>query len=220
MKKNFQIVRNKWDIENNKDASCFSFYQNVYVFILMMHDMVVKGEWRHENYKTLCWWNGSCMWMLIHFKSVQGPAGSFMLKSAKKFKWDLIWMKKCVYVTPSFSVLAVFDSRCATAAVMLRGVWRNLHSVLYCLWYQNAWGSCGFVGSNYVQQLGLDTRANIGFGPGHTSGQWVNSPLRQPYTAAQPCTGQPAISALHLQQNIHTYRHPSIVHSSLWRPTC
>lgn len=105
-----------------------------------------------------------------------------------------------VAASPSLLSALSLNSSCATAAVMLKSVWRNLHSVLDCLWGMGE-GLADFGGGNHVQQWGLDTSANIGFGPGHTSGQWVNSPLRQAHAATRPCTGQPAISALHFQQN-------------------
>lgn len=103
----------------------------------------------------------------------------------------------------------------AMAAVMLTGVCisffivsdRGMSEVL-----------ADFLGLNHAQQLGLDTRANIGFGPGHTSGWWVNSLLRLLHSSLHWPTCY--LSTLPPAEHTHTYRHKSIVHSSLWRPTC
>ena len=92
--------------------------------------------------------------------------------------------------------LCFWLSDCAEAAAMLVGVLRNLHSVLYCLGGR-CWGdrsssgvSCWSVALNPEWHLCLDARANIGFGPGHTLGRWVNGPLCQAHRDARPCAGQ------------------------------
>lgn len=100
----------------------------------------------------------------------------------------------------SFSLshsLCFWLSDCAEAAAMLVGVLRNLHSVLYCLRWGGGGGdrsssgvSCWSVALNPEWHLCLDAGANIGFGPGHTLGRWVNGPLCQAHRDARPCAGQ------------------------------
>lgn len=50
--------------------------------------------------------------------------------------------------------------------------------------------SCWSVALNPEWHLCLDAGANIGFGPGHTLGRWVNGPLCQAHRDARPCAGQ------------------------------
>lgn len=107
-----------------------------------------------------------------------------------------------------FYSLWLLVSNCAVAAAAVVGVQSlNLHSALYCLrkgegvGKQRQWVSCWSVALNPEWHLCLDAGANIGFGPGHTLGRWVNGPLCQAHRAARAlhsptcCLSTPLLSA-------------------------